>query len=101
MVFAGRGVIWRIAAPTLVLTVLLLTTVAVAAIALHRMQLEADRVIDQAMSAAEAAEHVEHVFDDCRRHLSDYAATGKPRRSKKRADWGRRVLTTWSRSTRS
>ena len=34
-------------------------------------------MIDQAMSAAEAAEHVEHVFDDCRQHLSDYAATGQ------------------------
>jgi two-component system sensor histidine kinase HydH len=78
MGFAGRGVIWRLAAPTLGLSVLLLATVAVAALALHRMQLEADRVIDQAMSAAEAAEHVEHVFDDCRRHLTDYAETGKP-----------------------
>jgi signal transduction histidine kinase len=29
------------------------------------------------MSATEAAEHVERVFDDCRRHLTDYAATGQ------------------------
>jgi two-component system, NtrC family, sensor histidine kinase HydH len=77
MRFSGRGVIWRIAAPTLALSVLLLATVAVAALAIRRMQLEADRVIDQAMSAAEAAEHVEHVFDDCRQRLSDYAATGQ------------------------
>jgi signal transduction histidine kinase len=77
MLFSGRGVIWRIAAPTLALSVVLLATVVVAAIALHRMQLEADRVIDRAMSATEAAEHIEEVFDDCRRHLTDYAATGQ------------------------
>jgi two-component system sensor histidine kinase HydH len=78
MIAAGRGITWRIAAPTLVLTALLLTTVAVAAVTIRRMQLEADRVIDRSMSAAEAAEQVEHVFDDCRRHLTDYAATGRP-----------------------
>jgi two-component system sensor histidine kinase HydH len=78
MIAAGRGITWRIAAPMLVLTALLLTTVAVAAVTIRRMQLEADRVIDRSMSAAEAAEQVEHVFDDCRRHLTDYAATGRP-----------------------
>ena len=78
MVFAGRAVIWRIAAPALALSVLLLTTVAVAALAIHRVELEADRAIDQAMLATEAAEHVEHVYDDCRRHLTDYVATGQP-----------------------
>lgn len=77
MPFAGRGVVWRVAGPTLALSVLLLATVAVAATALRRMQLEADRVIDQAMSATEAAEHIVQVFDDCRRHLTDYAATGQ------------------------
>jgi signal transduction histidine kinase len=77
MKLAGRGVIWRVVAPTLVLSALLLATVAVAAVALNRMQLEADRTIDRAMSATEAAEQVERVFDDCRRHLTDYAATGQ------------------------
>src|SRR5580700_7640358 len=77
MLFGGRGVIWRTAAPTLALSVLLLATVAVAALALRRMQLEADRVIDQAMAATEAAEHIEQVFEDCRRRLTDYVATGQ------------------------
>jgi signal transduction histidine kinase len=77
MLFGGRGVIWRTTAPTVVLSVLLLATVAVAALALRRMQLEADRVVDQAMSATEAAEHIEHVFEDCRQRLTDYAATGQ------------------------
>ncbi len=79
MTFAGRGIIWRIAAPTLVLSVLLLATVAIAALALRRMQIEADRVIDTAMSASEAAERVELVFDECRRHLTDYASNGELR----------------------
>jgi two-component system, NtrC family, sensor histidine kinase HydH len=77
MVFPRRGVSWRIAAPTFALSLLLLTTVAVAAWAVHRVQVQADRAIDQALSATEAAEHVEHVFDDCRRHLTDYATTGQ------------------------
>jgi signal transduction histidine kinase len=77
MLFGGRGVIWRTAAPTLALSVLLLATVAVAALALRRMQFEADRVIDQALAATEAAEHIEHVFEDCRERLTDYAATGQ------------------------
>ena len=68
--------------PRLVLSVLLLATVAVAALALRRMQLEADRVIDQAMAASEAAEHIEQVFEDCRRHLTDYAATGQSERGR-------------------
>ncbi len=79
MTLAGRGIVWRIAAPTLVLSALLLATVAIASLALRRMQLEADRVIDQAMSASEAAERVEQVFDECRRHLSDYASAGQAR----------------------
>jgi two-component system, NtrC family, sensor histidine kinase HydH len=79
MTFAGRGIVWRVAAPTLVLSVLLLATVAIASLALRRMQLEADRVIDQAMSASEAAERVEQVFDECRRHLTDYASAGQAR----------------------
>jgi two-component system, NtrC family, sensor histidine kinase HydH len=77
MLFGGRGIVWRSAAPTLVLSVLLLATVAIAALALRRMQLEADRVIDQALAATEAAEHIEHVFEDCRERLTDYAATGQ------------------------
>jgi two-component system, NtrC family, sensor histidine kinase HydH len=79
MTFAGRGIVWRIAAPTLVLSALLLATVAIASLALRRMQLEADRVIDQAMTASEAAERVEQVFDECRRHLTDYASAGQAR----------------------
>jgi two-component system sensor histidine kinase HydH len=79
MNFAGRAVVWRIAAPSLVLSALLLVTVAVAALAIRRMQSEADRVIDQALSASEAAEHVEQVFDACRQHLTDFAATGQKR----------------------
>lgn len=75
---AGRGVIWSIAAPTLALSVFLLTTVAVAARALNHAQLEADRVIDQALSATEAAERLEQVFQGCRSHLSDYAISGRP-----------------------
>jgi two-component system sensor histidine kinase HydH len=77
MLFGGRGILWRSAAPTLALSALLLATVAVAALALRRMQLEADRVIDQAMAATEAAEHIEEVFEDCRRRLTDYVATGQ------------------------
>ena len=77
MLFGGRGVVWRTAAPTVALSVLLLATVAVAALAPRRMQLEADRVIDQALAASEAAEHIEHVFEDCRQRLTDYAATGQ------------------------
>ncbi|HEV8066647.1 MAG TPA: ATP-binding protein [Planctomycetaceae bacterium] len=78
MLFGGRGILWRTAAPTLALSVLLLATIAVAALALRRMQLEADRVIDQALAATEAAQHIEHVFEDCRERLTDYAATGQP-----------------------
>jgi len=77
MRFAGRGVIWRIAAPTLALSAVLLTTVAVAAVALHRVQLEADQAIDQALAATEAAERLEHVFHEVRDHLSNYATTGR------------------------
>ncbi|HUE17068.1 MAG TPA: ATP-binding protein [Planctomycetaceae bacterium] len=77
MSFMGRGVIWRIAAPTLALSVVLLTTVAVAAVALHRVQIEADGAIDQALSAAEATEHFEHELHEVRGHLSDFATTGR------------------------
>jgi signal transduction histidine kinase len=77
MRFAGRGVIWRIAAPTLALSAVLLTTVAVAAVALHRVQIEADQAIDQALAATEAAERLEQVFHEVRDHLSDYATTGR------------------------
>jgi two-component system sensor histidine kinase HydH len=76
--FAGRGVIWGIAAPTLALSAFLLTTVAVAGRALYRVQLEADRAIDQSLSAAEAAERLEEMFRECRSHLGDYAITGRP-----------------------
>jgi signal transduction histidine kinase len=55
----------------------LLVTVAVAARALVRVQVEADEAIDQALSAAEAAEQLEEVFLECRGHLSDYAITGR------------------------
>ena len=78
MRFSGRAVVWSIAAPTLVLSALLLITIAVAARALIRVQLEADEALDQALSAAEAAERVEEAFEECRSHLSDYALTGRP-----------------------
>jgi two-component system, NtrC family, sensor histidine kinase HydH len=75
--FLGRSVVWRVAAPTLALCGLLLVTVAVAARALVHVQVEADEAIDQALSAAEAAEQLEEVFLECRGHLSDYAITGR------------------------
>jgi len=68
---------WRILAPTLALSVLLLATAAVAAVALHRVQLEADQAIDQALAATDAAERLEQVFYEFRHHLNDYAETGR------------------------
>jgi two-component system, NtrC family, sensor histidine kinase HydH len=76
--FTGRGVVWGVAAPTLVLSLLLLTAIAVAARTLNRLQVEAERATDQAFTAAEAAERLEQVFQECRSHLSDYAITGRP-----------------------
>ena len=78
MRFRGGGVVWRTAVPTLALSVFLLAAIAVAARALVHVQLEADRAIDQALSAAEAAERLEQAFQECRSHLSDYAITGRP-----------------------
>jgi two-component system sensor histidine kinase HydH len=76
--FAGRGIVWSVAAPTLVLSLLLLTAIAVAARTLNRLQVEAERATDQAFTAAEAAERLEQVFQECRSRLSDYAITGRP-----------------------
>lgn len=90
MRFAGRGVIWGIAAPTLVLSALLLITIAVAARALIHVQLEADQAIDQALYAAEAAERLEEVFQDCRSHLSDYAITGRPTEIEQAKQFGKK-----------
>ena len=78
MRFAERGVIWSIAAPTLALTAILLTTIGVAARAIVNLQREGDQAIDQALSAAAAAERLEEVFQECRGHLGDYAITGRP-----------------------
>jgi two-component system, NtrC family, sensor histidine kinase HydH len=71
------GVILRVAAPTLVLSGVLLVTVVLAAGALYWVQLQADGAIDDALAAAEGAEHLEYVFQACRSHLSDYAMTGQ------------------------
>ena len=59
-------------------SLLLLATIAVAARTLNHLQVEAERAIDQAFTAAEAAERLELVFQECRSHLSDYAITGRP-----------------------
>jgi two-component system sensor histidine kinase HydH len=87
--FPGRSAIWSVAAPTLALCALLLITVAVAARALVRVQREADEAIDQALSAAEAAEQLEEVFLECRGHLSDYAITGRPNEIERARQFGK------------
>jgi two-component system, NtrC family, sensor histidine kinase HydH len=74
---AGRGVIWSSAAPTLALSLLLLLTIAVAGRSLIHVQSEADRAIEQALTAADAAERIEQVFQECRSRLGDYAITGR------------------------
>ena len=56
----------------------MLAAIAVAARTLSRLQVEAERATDQAFTAAEAAERLEQVFQECRSRLSDYAITGLP-----------------------
>jgi hypothetical protein len=100
MSFMGRGVIWRIAAPTLALSVVLLTTVAVAAVALHRVQIEADGAIDQALSAAEATEHFEHELHEVPRPSQRLCDDGTTSRSRPgRAGSAKKAVIISSRST--
>lgn len=68
---------------------MLLVTVAVAARAIVHVQVEADEAIDQALSAAEAAEQLEEVFLECRGHLSDYAITGRPNEIERARHYGK------------
>src|SRR5580704_8713832 len=76
MRFARPGIVWRVAAPSLALSAVLLATVAIAALALDRVQQDSNRALDQAVSTADAAAELDRVVEEFRKHLDEYARTG-------------------------